>query len=75
MRLQLRDVTWRGLEKLLEMGLLGKSPNFLGLPLFSSSKREIILPFLLYLMNVNLLHWKHSYVLKCKRQDTPVTQE
>jgi len=37
-RFQLRDVTWRGLAKLLEMGLLGKFLYFLGPPLFSISE-------------------------------------
>lgn len=42
---------------------------------FLSNEKEIILPFPLYfLMEVNFLHWKLSYVLKCKRQDTCYTR-
>lgn len=54
LRLQQRDVTRRGLEKWLEMDLLSKFLNSL-----SSSKKEIILPFLLsFSMSANLLQWK-----------------
>lgn len=76
LRLQQRDVTRSGLEKLLGMDQLGKFLNSLSLPLFSSSKKEIILPFLLYfLMSVNLLQWKLFLCPEKSNQDTSATQE